>query len=247
MKISALVLIKNEQDMIEEALSQLEFADEIIVLDQGSTDNTVQLAKKFTKNIARTKIEDFGKNRNTLAQMAKGQWLLYVDADERFSLQTQAQIKNAVKSGQYSAYYFPRENYILGQNLKHGGWSPDYVPRLFKKADLIGWSGKVHETPEVSGSFGHLNAPIIHRTARSLNLMLAKSIKWAQIEAQLNFKANSPKVNSFKVLRLCGQEFLKRYILALGFLDGKVGFIAALYQALHQAMVLVYLWELQND
>lgn len=247
MKISALILTKNEEEMIGEALSQLKFADEIIVLDQNSQDKTVAIAKKYTDKILSSKSEEFANNRNLLAENAKGDWLLYIDADERLSEENVAEIKEAIKSTEYSAYYFPRQNYILGKFLRYGGWYPDYVPRLFLKKDFKSWVGKVHESPQFNGQKAHLLTPIVHKTARSLKMMLAKSTKWAKIEAGLYFEKDAPKVTILKLAKASVWEFCRRYFIKLGLLDGKVGFVASLYQALHSAMVMTYLWELQND
>lgn len=246
-KISALVMAKNEQELIGEALAQLKFADEIIVLDQDSHDKTLEIAKKYTQHILTSKNEDFDKNRNILAQEAKGEWLLYIDADERIDSANIEEIKEVTKSANHTAFYFPRQNYILGKFQRHGGWWPDYVPRLFKKKDFLGWSGKVHESPKIRGTFAYLKNPIIHKTARSVSLMLEKSTKWAQIEAQLYCQSKNPKVTPAKVIKFSLSEFLTRYFLKLGFLDGKIGLISAVYQALHNAMILTYLWELQNE
>lgn len=169
MKISALILTKNEEEMIADCLKQLDFVDEIIILDQGSSDNTLKIASAYTKNIFSTSNESFAKNRQTLAGHAKGEWLLYLDADERLDESVVKEIKQATNDDTYQAFYFPRKNIILGKWLKHGGWSPDYVPRLFKKSALVGWHGRVHESPEIVGEFAHLDAPITHLTARTLS------------------------------------------------------------------------------
>lgn len=247
MKLSALVLVKNEQDTIEAALAQLVFADEIVVLDQESVDQTVKLAQKYTHKIFTSKIADFAQNRNLLAARAQGDWLLYIDADERISKQTVQEIKAAITRDDKNAYYFPRKNIILGKWLRHGGWWPDYVPRLIKKEKLIGWQGAVHESPRIEGELGYLQTPINHHTARNLSQMLTKSISWAKIEAQLYYQAKNPRVTIFKLLKFSFSQFFARYFIKLGFLDGQVGLISSLYQALHHAMIFTYLWELQND
>ena len=247
MKISGLILAKNEEDSIAEALKCLEFADEIIVLDQNSTDKTAQIAQKLGAKVLSSKIEQFDKNRNTLKELAKGEWLFYLDADERVSKNNIDEIKKAVNENKFPAYFFPRKNYILGKFLKHGGFYPDYVPRLFKKSRLMNWEGKVHESPKVDGKFGYLKEPIEHKTARSMKQMLEKSTKWAKIEADLYDKKGTSKVNALKVLKFSFLEFIKRYFLKLGFLDGRVGLISTVYQAIHNAMILTYLWEIQND
>ncbi|HSX18654.1 MAG TPA: glycosyltransferase family 2 protein [Candidatus Saccharimonadales bacterium] len=247
MSISALVLTKNEQEMIGDALSQLGFADEIIILDQESQDKTLEIAKKYTKNIHTTAIEDYSTRRNILKQSASGDWLLYIDPDERLSKEGIVEIKEAVEKGDHSAYYLPRKNYVLGKVQTHGGWWPDYVPKLFKAADLEKWEGKVHESPKINGTYGYLKTPLVHKTARSMKAMLGKSTKWAKVEANLYYEAKSPKVTIPKVLKFSLFEFIKRYFIKLGILDGRVGLISSLYQAIHNVMILTYLWEMQNN
>lgn len=249
-KLSALVLTQNEQEMIKDCLKQLDFVQEIIVLDQGSTDATVKLASKYTDKIYKTQSDDFSKNRNKLASLAFGEWILYVDADERFSPELIGELVSTIDdqlSTNYSAFYLPRKNFILGTWLKHGGWWPDYVPRLIKRDKLISWQGKVHESPKIEGEIGYLKNPLDHLTARDMSKMLKKSIQWAKVEAELYHKSTSPKVTVIKVIKACLFQFLSRYIVKLGFLDGQVGFIAAIYQSVHKAMILTYLWELQTQ
>lgn len=248
MKLSVLVLVKNEEEMIEGALSQLGFADEIVILDQNSNDNTISIAKKFTDKIYTSKSENFSSNRNMLAQKAKGDWILYLDADERLSREGKSEILEIISNNKnFTAYYFPRENYILGKRVKHGGFYPDYVPRLFKKKSLISWVGEVHESPKISGKFGYVNHSLKHLTARSLNSMIEKSAKWAKIEAKLYSKSSNPKITIVKLITSSVKQFLNRYFYKLGFLDGKIGLISATYQALHSAMIFTYLWEIQNE
>ena len=250
MKLSALILTKNEQDIIEECLKQLDFVDEIIVLDQNSTDDTVKIAQKYTPNIFSQNLP-FDKARNFLADCAKGKWLLYVDADERLTKELKSEINHSIKDPKFSlecaAFYFPRQNMILGKFLKHGGWWPDYVPRLFKKEKLKKWQGAVHESPLVEGPIGYLKSPLIHLTARSISQMFEKSTKWAKIEADMNFEGGASKVTIPKVQKALISEFVSRYIIKLGLLDGFVGLVESMYQAYHKAMVLTYLWEMQND
>ena len=246
MKISALVLTRNEEELIGPCLAQLSFADEIIVCDQNSTDKTCEIAQKYTKNIIRSNSDDFSQNRNLLAKQAKGDWLLYVDTDERLDHKLTSEIKEITASGSFAAFYIARKNIILGKWLRHGGWWPDYAPRLFKKKSLIGWEGKVHETPKVDGEFGYLKIPLEHLTARSLSQMFAKTIRWAHIEAELNLQAKSSPVSIMKITKSILTEFFNRYFTKMGFWDGQIGLVQAIYQALHQAIVLTYIWEMQN-
>lgn len=246
MKISALILTLNEEEMISDCIKQLSFADEIVILDQNSKDRTLEIAKQCGAIVMQKSTGEFDKDRNLLRNNARGEWLLYLDADERLTTDTQAEINNLIHNGKKSAYYFPRQNYILGKWLKHGGWWPDYVPRLFKKADLLSWEGKVHESPTVRGQFGYAKTPIKHLTARSVTKMLDKSTKWAKIEAGLYAKANAPKVTKIKVIKAMTREFILRYFIKFGLLDGYIGLIQSLFQTWHKAIILVYLWEIQN-
>lgn len=246
MTISALILAKNEQDLIKDCIKQLDFADEIILLDQNSTDSTLENAKKYATQVLRTKTESFDQCRNILKSAANCDWLLYVDCDERLSLDLKKEIMQLIKSREFSAYYFPRKNYVLGKWLKHGGWWPDYVPKLFQNDCLSKWVGAVHESPQIIGSFGYATTPIEHFTARSISQMLDKTVKWAKIEAELKHKSGHPKVNIFKVIKAMALEFAGRYFLKFGFLDGTIGLIESIFQSLHQAITLTYLWELQN-
>lgn len=245
--ISALILAKNEQDMIEGCLKQLNFVDEIIVLNQSSQDNTANIARRYDAKILDSKIEDFAHNRNILAKAAKNNWLLYLDCDERLTDVNIKEIEESMKDNSFSVYYFPRKNFILGHFSKHGGWWPDYVPRLFKAADLVAWEGEVHESPKIKDKIGYMHNPIIHYTARTISLMLTKTIKWAEIEANLRFQAGQKEVKIANIAKTMTFEFINRYFAKLGFLDGRFGLIQSLFQALHQAAVLTYLWEKQHN
>jgi len=247
MTISALILAKNEEKMIEDCLKQLKFANEVIVLDQNSHDKTAQIASRYADKIITSNFEDFDKNRNLLASEAKSDWLLYVDADERLTPELSAEIRSRIRENHFSAFYFPRKNIILGKWLKHGGWWPDYVPRLFKKNKFIAWTGRVHESPKIQGDFDYLKTAVEHLTARNLSSMLRKTSKWAKVEAELFYETSHSPVTILRVVKSILTEFFIRYFAKAGILDGQVGLIEAIYQALHKSIVLTYLWEIQND
>ena len=106
--------------------------------------------------------------------------------------------------------------------------------------------GRVHESPKICGNFGYLKNPLIHLTAQSMSQMFTKSIKWAKIEAKLIFQNNYPKVTILKVIKAISFEFINRFFIKKGFLDGRIGLVESVYQALHKAMILTYLWEMQT-
>ncbi len=246
MKISVLILVKNEEEIIEDCLKRLNFADEIIILDQESSDKSVEIAKKYTNKIFETKIENFAKNRSKLKDLAANEWILYLDVDERLNEEVVSEINEVIKEDKFSCFYIPRKNYVLGKRIKHGGWWPDFAPRLFKKSDLKEWQGEIHESPVFSGKHTYLKNALDHYTARNVSLMLNKSIKWAKIEAELYHQSKNPKITILKVLKASVIEFVTRYIIKKAFLDGTIGLIESIFQALHKAMIFIYLWEIQN-
>lgn len=247
MNISVLILAKNEQNAIKDCLNQLSFAAQIVVLDQESTDKTREIASKFTDEIINSSSQDFSTNRNLLLKSAKCKWIMYLDCDERLSEQNIAELKATLEKGNCQAYYFPRKNIVLGKWLKHGGWWPDYVPKLFQKDKLVKWQGRVHESPIVDGKFGYMLHPLSHLTAKSMSSMLEKTIKWAKVEAELAFENDHLRVSVAKTTKAMIGEFARRYVVKLGFLDGTVGLIESIFQSLHKAVITVYLWELQNN
>lgn len=247
--ISAIIITKNEAKMLPSCLKTLKWVDEIIVVDAQSEDETVTLAKKFAAKIVTVPDgTDYSTSRNIGQKTATGDWLFYVDADERITSELKKEILSTIcdlRSKIYS-YKLSRQNIMLGQWLKHGGFWPDYVHRLFHKDALIKWTGKLHESPTVKGEIGTLTHPIKHYTARTIRMALAKSARWAPIEAQLLYQANSPQVIWWKLIKVFFQKLFSVWIIKAGFLDGTRGFILAFIQATHQMSVLTSLWELQQ-
>jgi len=260
MKLSAIILTLNEEKMIKDCLKSVKgLADEIIVVDSGSMDKTRQIAKKLGAKVYQKKLDSFAKQRNFGLKKAKGDWVLYLDADERISAVLREEIKNQIskskntnqklkinKKKEIVAFYIARKNYFFGKHVKHGGYSPDYVTRLFKRKALIGWQGQIHESPKFKGKLGVLKNPIIHLSHRSVSEGLAKSIRWTKMEAELFYKNGHPPVAWWRLFRVFATEFFKRYLGLQGFRDGLVGFFEAWIQGFNRILVYVYLWEMQN-
>lgn len=244
--ISAIILTRDNQDLIKDCLISLEdIADEIIIVDDGSEDKTLEIAKVFTAKIYEIDNKDFSFRRNYGAEKAKGDWLLYIDADERIDEKLKKEIKEVVSSNKFSAYAIPRRNILLGKELKHGGWWPDYVLRLIKKESLIKWEGELHEQPKIKGEVGKLVNPLIHISHRSISEMVDKTNKWSEIEAKLLFKSNHPKMVWWRFFSVALREFWFRGIKKLGFLDGPIGIIEIIYQMYSRMITYAKLWEMQ--
>ena len=244
--ISAIVLTKNNQDIIRDCINSLEgLVDEIVIVDDDSEDKTLEFIKAFTQKIYKIEGKDFSYRRNYGAEKANGDWLLYVDADEKIDQELKKEIKEAINSNEFVAYAIPRRNIFLGKELKHGGWWPDYVLRLIKKESLIKWGGKLHEQPKIKGEVGKLVNPLIHTSHRTLSEMVDKTNEWSEVEASLLFKANHPKVYWWRFITIAFREFWYRGILKLGFLDGTTGIIEIIYQMYSRMITYVKLWEMQ--
>jgi len=249
MKISIIILNKNEEEVIRDCLESVKWADEILVLDGGSTDGSLEIAKEFKVRVIRQTGDGYASWRNQGKEEAKGDWILYLDADERITPLLKEEIKSSIVNRQSSitAFAIPRRNFLLGRELKHGGWYPDYQIRLFKKDKLKEWIGKLHEEPQIEGELGKLENPMIHLQPEIIEPALAKSIKWSAIEASLLLEANHPPVVWWRVLRMGATTLFDRLIKKQGFRDKTEGFIESIYQAFHTMIVYMRLWEMQRE
>ncbi|GAG55883.1 unnamed protein product [marine sediment metagenome] len=272
MKLSVIIIAKNEEEMIGDCLKSVAWADEVILVDTGSTDKTLEIAKKNLSKIkiVKTKKGSFSDWRNLGFRKSTGDWVLYIDADERVSTKLKKEIlstinypqtrtpctrtssmygKSSVRGKQLSAissFRIPRKNFYFGKRVRYGGSWPDYVIRLFKRKNFIRWKGIIHESPKFKGNLGTLESPLIHLTHRNMTSCLEKSLEWTRLEAKLFYQAKHPPVTWWRLLKVAGQEFFKRVILLQGFRDGLVGMIEAGVQAINRLMVYIQLWEMQQ-
>ncbi len=246
-KISVIIITKNEENKLRECLESLDgFASEIIVVDTGSVDNTKKIAKEYKAKIYDYPKGGFSDWRNKGLKEAKSDWIFYLDADERITPLLKQEIKSLSENVPYSAYAIPRRNFILGKEMKHGGWWPDYVKRFYKKDSLIKWEGKLHEEPVINGELGHLKQPLIHIKHDNISEMIEKTNEWSNIEAELLLKSNHPKMVWWRFLRIIFTEAYYRIIKLKGYKDGAEGIIYGLYQSWSRFMSYAKLWEMQH-
>jgi hypothetical protein len=249
-KISAIIIAKNEEEKLPDCLESIKWADEIILIDSGSTDKTVEIAKKYKAKIFGITTGSYSEWRNKGLAKATGDWVFYIDADERMtpSLRDEImQISNGKsdKSGKQSAYAIPRKNIILGREFKHGGQWPDYQKRLFKRTDLKKWSGDLHEQPIIKGNLRHMTSPLIHIKHDNLSDMVTKTNKWSYIEAENLLKSGHPGMVWWRFIRIMMTEGWIRLIKQKGILDGPEGIIYSIYQMWSKFITYGKLWELQ--
>ena len=246
--LSAIVFVfwPEEDELIEACLKSVSFADEIIIIDNGATPKTLKICKKYTKKIYKTSSKDFSEHHNLGKEKARGDWLLYVDADERASVQLQKEIKKELQNTQMDAYQLFRQNFFLGKKTRYGDRFPDYVTRLFRKDKLLGWQGEIHESSQVEGQIGKLNAPLYHLTHRDIYSMMAKTINFSEHEALIRFRNNHPSVVWWRLVRVFVSEFFYRVFVLQGWRQGTEGWIDGIFQAFSLFIVYVRLWELQR-
>ena len=247
-KISVIIIVKNEEKMLPDCLETVSWADEVLVVDTGSIDKTVEIAREFgAKVVSYGKGGNFSAWRSKGLKEAKGEWLFYIDADERVTDQLQKEVRSIILAGDinFSVYAVPRLNVILGKEMRHGGWWPDYVERLFRKKTLISWHGELHERPEYKGNLGYLKNYLIHNKHETISEMVEKTNTWSQVEAKLMYQANHPKMNILRFSSAMFREFWMRMIIKQAFLDGAEGVIFAIYQVYSRFISYVKLWEMQ--
>jgi glycosyltransferase involved in cell wall biosynthesis len=245
-KISAVILTRNAEDLIADCIDSVSFCDETIIIDDYSTDRTAELAKHLGASVFPYSSESFAKKRNLGLQKAKGKWILYLDADERVSSELAIAIKGVLerKKDIYAAYRLNRKNFYLGNNE----WpTMEKLERLFKKSKLEEWYGDLHESPQVNGDIGDIDEGFIrHYTHQDLTSMLNKTIQWSKIEADLRYNTNHPEMSWWRFYRVMLTAFYDSYIKQKGYKVGTAGLIESIFQSFSMFVTYARLWEKQK-
>lgn len=243
-KISAVILSFNSEELIKDCLESVKFCDEIIIVDAGSKDNTLEITKEYNAKIFNFEQGDYAGSRNLGLKKSSFEWILYVDTDERVTPELAKNIKKAVKSSSnMSAYKLRRKNFYFGN---HEWPYIEKLERLFKKDKLKTWYGKIHESPIIEGKVGILDGYLLHYTHRDLSSMVKKTIEWSKIEAELRFKANHPEMSWWRFPRVMGTSFFDSYVKQKGYKAGVVGLIESIYQSFSIFVTYARLWEMQK-
>lgn len=236
--------------MLVDCLESLSFCDEIIVIDGGSEDRTIEIAKKMGAKTFTLKTNDFSKLRNFGLAKAGYDWILYVDVDERIDDNLKTSIvhltANNDRKQQLNAYFLKRKNFYFGSGERNEWPYIEKMQRIFRRNTLVGWRGELHETPLFEGKVGELPGFLLHYTHRDLTSMLAKTIEWSKVEAQLRLKARHPKMTWWRFPRVMVSEFFNFYIRQGGWKVGTLGLIESIYQSFSIFITYARLWELQN-
>lgn len=245
--ITAVIIAKNEEAMIANCIETLRWCDEILVIDNGSEDTTAHLAETLGARVISFKSKHFDKVREEGLKRAKTDWLFYIDADERVTPTLAKEIMVQLETSTASALRMRRENILYGEKIAHGGWQADYVTRVFKRKQLQGWSGIIHESPVFEGGEVEVHSPLLHFTHRSVIDGLKKTSEWTPLEAQLLYQAAIPPVTLLTLVRKGVMEFIRRAYFKGGYKDGMPGLVEALTQGINRMLVYMQVWELQQQ
>jgi glycosyltransferase involved in cell wall biosynthesis len=239
MKITATIIALNEERKIARAIESLRCCDEIIVLDSGSVDRTVELATNLGARVIEHSWKGYAEQKNRAAQQATHEWILSIDADEALSEALEGEIWNLKKNGpRYDAYTVPRLAQYMGRWILHSGWHPDRKVRLYDRARAR-WVGDfVHESVQVDGRVGHLESNLLHFTCDSLSEHLRTMDGYTTLAAE-ELVSRKTRVRLHHLILDPAWTFVRSYVLQRGFLDGLEGltiaYMAALYSFLKYA------------
>ncbi|MCW8888835.1 MAG: glycosyltransferase family 2 protein [Gammaproteobacteria bacterium] len=229
--LSIVLIVKDESENITPCLESASFADEIVVVDAGSQDDTLELAAKYTdKIIVESDWQGYGIQRQRAQGYATGEWVLMLDADERITPELRESICEIVKiNAQDSVYDTARLSHCFGSFIRHSGWYPDYVTRLFPRAKAQYDSSLVHEKLEYPSELQlrKLSGDLLHYTYRDINHYLVKSAGYAEAWSKQRYAKGKRATLLQGALHAVGC-FVRMYILRAGFLDGKQGLLLAL-------------------
>lgn len=247
-KLSVVISAFNEENKIQDCLESVKWADEIIFVDNSSTDKTIQIAKKYTnKTFVRENNLMLNINKNFGFAKASGEWILSLDADERVSSDLATEIKSIVAApSEKDGYYIPRKNIIFGKWIKHTGWYPDYQLRLFRKEKGKFAEKHVHEMLELAGETDNLKNELIHYNYENVRQFLYKLENiYAPNEAE-QLISNGYVFNWLDAIRFPFKEFLSRFFAREGYKDGFHGLILSIFMAFYHFIVFTYIWERHN-
>ena len=241
--ISVIVITKNESHNIVECLQSVSFCDDIIVVDAESSDSTVALAKEITNNVFIRPWEGFAAAKRFAVGQAKNEWILWLDADERVMSELAEEIQSIVhRQPSDAAFTVARRAYFLGKWIRHSGWYPGRVARLFHKNRAIFNDAAVHEGLEINGTIGTLHHDLLHFTDPNLHHYLAKFNRYTTLASgELEKKGKIFKLTDI-IIRPWWQ-FVKMYIIRGGFLDGIQGLLLALLSSAYVFTKYAKVWE----
>ena len=247
-KISASIIVYNEQENIAELCETVAWADEIVIVDSDSTDRTVEIAKRYTDKVFNRDFRGYKDKHEYADSMTSGDWIFWIDADERVTPELKNSIdalRNKKEKELPAGFRIARKTWYAGRWIRHGGWYPDYQMRLYRKADSY-WDGVApHQTARVSSRVETLDGELLHYTKRDLSEHHRVTDAYATLAAE--HLVNTGAVAGVgKIFFSSVAAFLRTYIFKQGFRDGMPGLIIAMFTAYGVFLKYAKVWERNN-
>ena len=243
-RLTVITIALNEEHNLPACLASVAWADEIIVIDSGSTDGTVEVARRFTPRVFTIAWEGYGSARNFGLDRASGEWVLWLDADERVTPELAGEIRQTMTGSDetVAAFDVARRAYFLGRWIRHCGWYPSRVPRLFRKGRARFNDARVHEQLVIDGARGSLRYDLLHYTDPDLHHYFAKFNRYTSLAADDMAAAGKTATVGDMIVRPPFM-FFRMFVLRLGMLDGVHGFILCVVSSLYVFTKYAKLWE----
>jgi len=242
--ISVVVITKNESQNIANCLNSVAWADEIIVVDDFSQDNTIELASKFTDKIFKKRMDIEGVHRNYAYSLAKNEWVLSLDADERVTSELKEEIEKILNDGtSFNVFSIPLRNYIGDYWIRWGGWYPAYKDRLFRKGHFRYEEVGVHPRVFYDGKCGRLYGDIIHRSYKNFFEFVDSSNNQTTKEAE-KWLRSGRKMSIWTALWRTMDRFIRTFVFKKGYRDGVVGLFIATSSSFYQLLSYAKYWEI---
>jgi glycosyltransferase involved in cell wall biosynthesis len=241
-ELSVIIIVKNESANIRDCIASVAWADQIIVVDSGSTDDTVGIARKMGAEVyVHADWRGFGPQKNRALDYATHEWVLSIDADERITPQLRVEIESVLQNPQADGYEISRLSSFCGRFMHHSGWSPDYVLRLFRRDQGRFSDVLVHESVQLQGSVAELKQPLLHYSYLDFDDVLVKLNNYSSA-ASLMLERREKKGSLRQAVIHGLWAFFRTYVLRAGFLDGREGFMLAVMNAENSYYRYIKLW-----
>ncbi len=246
-KLSVVALTRDEEKHIRDCLRSVRgFADELFVLDSGSLDRTVEIAREKGARVEMRPFDNYAKQRNAALEMAQGDWVFFIDADERATPLLGQEIRLAMEASPatVAGYWVPRRNFIFGKEIRHTGWSPDYQPRLVRKGrGHFDPAREVHELVIWDGEARYLRERLIHYNYETLAQFRARNTKYTRYEARIWFEEGR-RARGRGFIGQPLREFGRRYFALRGWRDGGHGLLLSVLMAYYAFVRQKMLWDM---
>lgn len=223
-KFSVVIITLNEEASIASCLESLQFADEIVLVDSGSEDKTITIAKALGARTIRQNWLGYGAQKQFGVEQASHSWVLCIDADERVSAPLKSSILKVLQSPKANAFEMPRRNRFMGRWLRHGEGYPDYSLRLFDRRWARWSDDRVHEKVLADGAVARISGDLLHESEQGIADYISKQDRYTSLQAEILHRAGK-KASILKLLLSPLFRFIKFYIVRLGFLDGVPGLV----------------------